>query len=172
VGHVPAYYNHKPSARRGYLFDDVSPLYAFGFGLSYTTFELSDIRLEPSTIEAAAQTRVHAKLTNTGSREGSEVVQLYIRDRVSSVTRPVKELKGFKRITLAPGQSTTVSFDITSESLAFYDLSMDFVVEPGTFDIMVGTSSRSEDLQTVKLEVSGPPKHILHGKQHAPEALV
>lgn len=172
VGHVPAYYNHKPSARRGYLFDDVTPLYAFGFGLSYTTFEVADMRLESSVIKSTACTRVLAEVTNTGSVTGTEVVQLYIRDRVSSVTRPVKELKGFERITLEPGESKSITFEIGPESLAFYDINMEFVVEPGSFDIMVGTSSRSEDLQTVTLTVEGPPNSALHGKQHRSEAIV
>jgi beta-glucosidase len=153
VGHIPAFYNHKPSARRGYLFDDVSPLYAFGYGLSYTTFRLSDVRLEQSAIGRSESTRVSVTVTNTGARAGSEVVQMYIRDRVSSVTRPVKELKGFAKVFLGPGEATSVSLEITPESLAFYDIDMNSVVEPGDFAIMVGTSSRTEDLQTVILEV-------------------
>jgi beta-glucosidase len=153
AGHVPAFYNHKPSARRGYLFDDVSPLYPFGFGLSYTTFRLADVRLEQPSIGRAQSTRVTATVTNTGLRAGTEVVQMYIRDRVSSVTRPVKELKGFEKVWLDAGATTTVSMDITPESLAFYDIDMNNVVEPGEFEIMVGTSSRGEDLQTVVLEV-------------------
>jgi beta-glucosidase len=153
VGHLPAFYNHKPSARRGYLWDDVSPLYAFGYGLSYTTFRLDDVRLEEAEIPRDGATRALVDVTNTGERAGTEVVQLYIRDRVSSVTRPVKELKGFRRIELQPGESETVALDITAESLAFHDLDMDYVVEPGDFDIMIGTSSRDRDLQTVVLTV-------------------
>jgi beta-glucosidase len=154
AGHVPAFYNHKPSARRGYLFDDVSPLYPFGFGLSYTTFRIADVRLEQPSIRRSESTRVTATATNTGQRRGTEVVQMYIRDRVSSVTRPVKELKGFVKVWLEAGASTTVSIDITPESLAFYDIDMNNVVEPGEFEIMVGTSSRREDLQIVTLEVT------------------
>jgi len=153
AGHVPAFYNHKPSARRGYLFDDVSPLYSFGFGLSYTTFRVADVRLERPSIGRSETTWVLATVTNTGQRGGTEVVQMYIRDRVSSVTRPVKELKGFVKVFLEPGEATTVSLEITPESLAFYDIDMNNVVEPGEFEIMVGTSSRKEDLQTVLLEV-------------------
>src|SRR6185503_19824710 len=93
AGHLPVFYNHKPSARRGYLFDDVTPLYAFGYGLSYTTFHIDNVRLEPDVIGPDESARVLADITNTGTREGTEVVQLYIRDQVSSVTRPVKELK-------------------------------------------------------------------------------
>jgi beta-glucosidase len=154
AGHVPAFYNHKPSARRGYLFADVSPLYAFGFGLSYTTFRVDNVRLDRQTIGRNESTHVMATLTNTGARDGTEVVQMYIRDRVSSVTRPVKELKGFVKVSLGPGESRSVSLDITPESLAFYDIAMNNVVEPGEFEIMVGTSSRSADLQTVVLHVT------------------
>ena len=154
VGHVPAYYNHKPSARRGYLFDDVSPLYPFGFGLSYTRFSIENVRLESASIDRAGSTRVMADVTNTGSRAGAEVVQMYVRDLLSSVTRPVKELKGFERVELQPGVTKTVELEITPDRLAFYDIDMNYVVEPGEFQIMVGTSSRDEDLQTVVLTVS------------------
>ncbi len=154
VGHIPAFYNHKPSARRGYLFDDVSPLYAFGYGLSYTTFALSNVRLEHDTIARDGRTRVHVDVTNTGSRAGTEVVQLYVRDLVSTVTRPVKELKAFAKVALEAGATTTVVLDITPESLAFYDYQMQYVVEPGEFAIMVGTSSRDTDLTTLTLRVS------------------
>jgi beta-glucosidase len=154
AGHLPAFYNYKPSARRGYLFDDVSPLYAFGFGLSYTTFAVSNVRLDQPTIRRDGSTVVRADLTNTGTRPGAEVVQMYIRDFVSSVTRPVKELRGFKKVWLQPGETKTVELPITPESLAFYDVDMQYVVEPGEFAVMVGTSSRNEDLSTVLLEVS------------------
>jgi beta-glucosidase len=132
----------------------VSPLYAFGYGLSYTTFALSDVRLEQARIARNGHTQVHVHVANTGQRAGSEVVQLYIRDVVSSVTRPVKELKGFQKVWLQPGESKTVSLEITPESLAFYDINMEYVVEPGEFEIMVGTSSRDADLQKVVLTVT------------------
>ncbi len=153
AGHVPAFYNHKPSARRGYLFDDVSPLYAFGFGLSYTTFALSNVRLDDAVIGVDGSTTVRVDVRNTGERAGSEVVQMYIRDVVSSVTRPVKELKGFSKVQLAPGESATVAIPIAASALAFYDVDMRRVVEPGEFRIMVGTSSRDEDLTSVVLRV-------------------
>ena len=153
VGHLPAYYNYKPAARRGYLFDTVSPLYPFGFGLSYTTFRFSEPRLEKTLIQRNESTSVRVEVTNTGPVAGDEVVQMYIRDRISSVTRPLKELKGFKRITLAPGQKQTVTLPITPEHLAFYDINMKYVVEPGEFEIMIGNSSRSEDLQKIILRV-------------------
>jgi len=153
AGHLPAFYNHKPTARRGYLFDDVSPLYAFGFGLSYTTFAIANMRLAKKRIKRGASTRVSADVTNTGARAGSETVQLYIRDLFSSATRPMKELKGFRRIVLNPGETRTVAFDITPELLAFYDARMKYTVEPGDFEIMVGNSSRDADLQKVILAV-------------------
>ena len=154
AGHLPAFYNYKPSARRGYLFDDVSPLYPFGYGLSYTTFAFKNPRLEKKAIRPGERTRVLVDVTNTGKREGAEVAQLYIRDCVSSVTRPVKELKGFQKVFLKPGESKTVAFDITPDSLAFYDVNLEYVVEPGDFEIMVGNSSRDADLQKVILTVS------------------
>jgi beta-glucosidase len=154
AGHVPAYYNYKPSARRGYLFDSVAPLFPFGFGLSYTTFAFEHLRLDKAEIAASETARVSVDVVNTGERAGDEVVQLYIRDLVSSVTRPVKELKGFQRITLAPGERRTVVFDVTPEHLAFYDINMEWRVEPGEFRLMVGSSSRDEDLQSVILNVA------------------
>ncbi|WP_321470075.1 glycoside hydrolase family 3 N-terminal domain-containing protein [uncultured Paludibaculum sp.] len=154
VGHVPAYYNHKPSARRGYLFDEVSPLFAFGFGLSYTTFEFSPPRLSKKNIRSDGSTRLSVDVKNTGTRAGTEVVQLYIRDLVSSVTRPVKELKGFQRVELQPAESRTVTFEITPELLAFWDVNLRFTVEPGDFELMTGQSSRDGDLQKITLRVS------------------
>ena len=154
AGHLPAFYNHKPSARRGYLFDEVSPLYPFGYGLSYTTFEMTNLRLEKEEIVPDEATRVLVDVTNTGQREGTETVQMYIRDLVSSVTRPVKELKGFRKIGLKPGQTETVAIDITPDLLAFYDINMNYTVEPGEFEVMVGSSSADVDLQRVVLVVS------------------
>ncbi len=153
VGHVPAYYNHKPAARRGYLFDDASPLYAFGFGLSYTKFEFGAPRLAKSTIRRNESTSVLVDVTNIGLVDGDEVVQMYIRDKVSSVTRPVKELKGFKRIMLRSGKTATVSLPIDPEHLAFYTIDQKHAVEPGEFEIMVGNSSRDQDLKKVVLRV-------------------
>lgn len=154
AGQLPVFYNHKPSARRGFLWDDAKPLFAFGYGLSYTTFEIRGVRLQEERIKRGASTVALAEVTNTGKRAGSEVVQVYIRDRVSSVTRPVKELKGFQKIELLPGETKTVVLSITSDSLAFYDVGMNYTVEPGEFEIMVGTSSRDTDLQTVVLTVT------------------
>ena len=153
AGHLPAFYNYKPSARRGYLFDEASPLYAFGYGMSYTTFAMKNLRLEKKTIGRKGSTRALVDVKNTGKRAGTEVVQMYIRDRISSVTRPIKELKGFQKISLAPGETRTVALEITPESLAFYDTEMKYSVEPGEFEIRVGHSSRDCDLQTVILTV-------------------
>ena len=153
AAHLPAFYNYKPSARRGYLFDDVSPLYPFGYGLSYTTFAFQNLRLAKKKIKRDGSTRVLVDVTNTGKRAGAEVVQMYIRDLISSVTRPVKELKGFQKVFLQPGESRTIALDITPDALAFYDIDMNFLVEPGEFEIAVGNSSREEDLQKVILTV-------------------
>ena len=155
AGHLPAFYNYKPSARRGYLWDDVSPLFAFGFGLSYTTFTLENVRLTKPRIKRNGSTQMLVDVTNTGRRQGTEVVQMYVRDRISSVTRPVKELRGFKRLSLEPGQKQTVALDLAPESLAFYDVNLKYVVEPGEFDILVGNSSRDRDLHKVTLTVTG-----------------
>jgi beta-glucosidase len=153
VGHLPAYYNHKPAARRGYLFDDVRPLYPFGFGLSYTTFKFGEPRLTKAVIRKNESTAIEVDVTNTGTVAGDEVVQMYIRDKVSSVTRPVKELKGFRRITLAPGQCETVTLSIASDHLAFYNIDMKYDVEPGEFEIMIGNSSQDQDQQKIILRV-------------------
>jgi beta-glucosidase len=153
VGHIPAYYNHKPSARRGYnLGFDVSPLFAFGHGLSYTTFEYSKPRLSAPTMRTGGTVTVSAAVKNTGSRKGAEVVQLYIRDEYASVPRPVKELKGFKKIWLESGGSQVVTFVITPEMLSFYDVNMQWVLEPGDFEIMIGTAS--DKTQSVQLTVN------------------
>ncbi len=154
VGHIPAFYNYKPSARRGYIFETAKPLYPFGFGLSYTTFAFKNVRLAKKRIRIGQSARVLVDVKNTGKRAGTEVVQMYIRDYVSSVTRPVKELKGFQKITLRPDESQTVALDITPESLAFYDIHMKYVVEPGEFEIMAGNSSHDADLQKVILTVT------------------
>jgi beta-glucosidase len=151
VGQLPAYYNRKPTARRGYLFTSKEPLFPFGFGLSYTTFNYSKVKVSPAQIRPQDQTRVSVTVSNIGKRAGDEIVQLYIRDLVSSVTRPVMELKDFKRVSLAAGESKTVEFIITPDKLSFLNLNMKTVVEPGWFDVMVGTSSVK--YQTAKLEV-------------------
>lgn len=151
VGQLPIYYNHKPTARRGYLFESTKPLYPFGYGLSYSRFSFSAPRLNRTTIRADEPVEVSVDVTNTGSRVGDEVVQLYVRDDASSVTRPVLELKRFRRVTLNPGESRTVSFRLEPDDLAFWDLKMKRVVEPGTFTLSAGPSSAA--LQSVRLVV-------------------
>lgn len=151
VGQLPIYYDHKPTAKRGYLYTSSEPLFPFGYGLSYTTFACTDLKVSPARIGPGAEASVSVRVSNTGRRAGEEVVQLYIRDLVSSVTRPVMELKDFARVSLAPGETKTVTFTITPDKLSFYDLNMERVVEPGSFDIMVGTSSVK--YQTARLEV-------------------
>ena len=153
AGHIPVYYNYKPSARRGYLFGDVTPLYPFGYGLSYTTFSFENVRLKKNSVSVRESTSVLVDVKNTGKREGEEVVQMYIRDVFSSVTRPVKELRGFKKISLKPGETKTVEIPITPEHLQFTNIDMKFTVEPGEFEIMVGNSSRELDLKKVILKV-------------------
>jgi beta-glucosidase len=153
VGQLPLVYNHKPSALRGYLFGTVEPLYPFGWGLSYTSFEIGAPTLSAASIPADGSVVVSATVTNTGERAGDEVVQLYIRDVVSSVTRPVKELRGFERVTLAPGEARTVRFTLDAEDFRFWNADMERVVEPGDFEIMVGPNS--VDLRSVTLTVEG-----------------
>jgi beta-glucosidase len=152
VGQLPAYYNCKPSARRGYLWAEKTPLFPFGYGLSYTTFKYENLQVIPRKISADDQAIVRVEVTNSGARTGDEVVQMYIHDVATErVTRPVKELKGFKRITLRPGECYMVEFTLTADELSFINESMQRIVEPGMFEIMVG--SNSVDLQTVQLEV-------------------
>ena len=153
VGQIPAYYYHKPSARRGYLFSDVEPLFPFGHGLSYTTFAYSNLHLSQEKITADEVVSLSVAVTNTGKRAGEEVVQFYVHDLLSEwVTRPVKLLKGFQRISLQPGECRTVSFDVGREQLQFIDESMQRTVEPGQFELMVGGSSKT--LQSVVLEIT------------------
>jgi beta-glucosidase len=152
AGQVPVFYNHKPSARRGYLFSDVTPLYPFGHGLSYTTFAFGTPVLSAGTIRPGQGATVRVPVTNTGSMAGDEVVQVYLRDDISSVTRPVKELAGFQRITLKPGETRQVEIAVRPEAFALWNREMKRVVEPGTFTIMVGPNSR--DLKETKLTVA------------------
>jgi beta-glucosidase len=151
VGQLPAYYYRKPSAQRSYVLSNSAPLFPFGHGLSYTTFAYRDLRVTPAQIKPDGTAIVRVRVINTGQRTGDEVVQLYVRDRVSSVTRPVKLLQGFQRITLAPGADQTIEFEITPDRLALLGERMQRMVEPGWFDLMVGGSS--EQVQTVPLEV-------------------
>jgi len=152
VGQLPIYYNHKPTSRRGYLLSTTSPLFAFGHGLSYTTFKYSNLKVTKPKIKTDEATTVTVDITNTGKVRGDEVAQMYIRDEISSVTRPVKELKDFARISLNAGETKTVTFTVTPAKLQFYNREMKRVVEPGTFQIMVG--GNSVDLAKAMLEVA------------------
>jgi len=146
VGQLPMYYNHtatKASAARGRGYVDMkaSPLWEFGYGLSYTRFEYSDLRIEPRQIPADGTVRVNLRVKNTGARSGDEVVQLYLNDVLSSVSRPVKELRGFRRISLAPTEQKELQFTQDSGTLSLLDQNMRRVVEPGVFEVVIGTSS-------------------------------
>jgi beta-glucosidase len=151
VGQLPVYYNRNPSSFRDYIDMQRAPLWPFGYGLSYTTFSVSNVAVSPKTIGAAGRVNVTADVTNTGGAKGDEVVQVYVHQMVSSVARPVKELRGFERVTLAPGEKKTVTFTLGPDELSLVNREMKRVVEPGTFEIMVGTSSTQ--LTTVNLEV-------------------
>ena len=154
VGQLRMIYNHKPSAYfHKYALNKSTPLYPFGFGLSYTNFKYSKPKLSKSVLNSDEIVSVSVSVTNTGNYDGDEVVQMYIRDKVSSVTRPVKELKGYQRIFLKKGETKKVDFKINKETLAFYDINMEYCVEPGEFKIMTGSSSDDNDLQSIILEV-------------------
>jgi beta-glucosidase len=153
IGQVPFYYNHKPTSRHVYVDEVNTPLFPFGLGLSYTSFEYTDLRIVPVKIPVSGTTTISVKIKNTGKVEGTEVVQLYIRDEISSVTNPVISLKGFTRITLKPEESGIVNFQLGPEQLSLWNREMKRVVEPGEFKIMVGSSS--EDIrQTASLWVT------------------
>ncbi len=143
VGQIPAYYYHKPSARRGYLFTDKEPLFPFGHGLSYTRFEYRNLRLSANPIRVDEAATLTVEVTNVGDRAGDEVVQFYVRDLLSSlVTRPVKLLKGFQRLSLQPGETRSVAFPVGPEQLQSLDETMRLTVEPGQFELQVGGSSQ------------------------------
>jgi beta-glucosidase len=150
VGQLPLYYAQKNTGRPAtdsvftsrYIDMPNEPLYPFGFGLSYTTFELSAPELSTAEMSEGATLEVTTTVKNTGERPGAEVVQLYVRDLVGSVTRPVKELKGFERVTLAPGESKDVTFTLSADDFAFYTAAGRWEAEPGDFEVFVGPNSR------------------------------
>ena len=145
IGQIPIYYSYKPSARRGYHMGDIKPLYPFGYGLSYTNFNYSNLKISPEQNTIHGNATVSVDITNIGKFRGDEIVQMYIHDKVATRTRPVKELKGFTRITLNPAETKTVKFELTPEKLEYLNHEMQWIVEPGEFEIMVGTSSASVD---------------------------
>ena len=163
VGQIPLYYNHLNTGRpleagkwfskfrSNYLDIDNDPLYPFGYGLSYTTFRYGDLQLSNNSMNERGKITASVTVTNTGNYDADEIVQMYIRDMVGSVARPVKELKGFERIHLKKGESRTVSFDITAEQLKFYNSTLNWACEPGEFEVMVGGNSR--DVQTKKFSL-------------------
>ena len=157
VGQVPVTYLERPdfigSGKGQFRFSEKTPLFSFGYGLSYTTFKYSAPKLIKSSIKVGDATKVSVNITNTGKVAGDEVVQMYIRDDYASVGRYLKMLKGFERISLKPGETKTVEFELNSENLAVLNQDMKKVVEPGTFTISVGSSSRTADLITTKLTV-------------------
>jgi beta-glucosidase len=146
VGQVPIFYGHKPSSGRSFPFIDyvelsASPLFPFGHGLSYTEFVYSDLQIAPAQVSPGGEVTIQATVKNAGSRAGDEVLQLYIHDPVASITRPIKELRGFQRVSLEPGQACTVTFALATAQLALYGRRMDYAVEPGTIAVMIGSSS-------------------------------
>ena len=151
VGEIPIYYNHKNTGRpgapdrwhTGYLDQSSTPLYPFGYGLTYTTFKYSDLKVESRNIAPDGTLRVRADIANTGNREGTEVAQLYVRDRIAPTSRPVRELKGFQRITLAPGEHKQVEFTVNANDLGSYDPQMHWIVPAGTYDVWVAPDAAS-----------------------------
>jgi beta-glucosidase len=154
VGQLPDFYDHKTSRNRSYEFVNSAPLFPFGYGLSYTTFRFESLRVEPQTIGPHGTAIVRVDVTNTGARAGDEVAELYIHQRLASVTQPVLNLRGFRRVTLRPGEKATVEFQLTPDALSILDSDMRRVVESGTFDILVGPSST--ETSSVPLEVMQP----------------
>ena len=173
VGQVPVYYNHKPSGGRSHWKGDyvemsTKPLYPFGYGLSYTQFAYSNLVIADAPATVTGRVTIQADVTNTGTVAGEEVVQLYVHDPYASVTRPVKELKGFRRVALAAGESRTVTFVLPISSLGFHNVDLNYVVEPGAFEVMVGSSS--EDIRlTGSFEVTGEPT-IIKEREYTTEA--
>jgi len=146
VGQIPVFYNHKASGQRSHWFGDYvdgspKPLYPFGFGMTYTKFEYSSLEIKDQFDISAEEIQIKFKLKNVGKKSGEEIVQLYVNDSAASVTRPVKELKGFGKIALKPGDEKNLRFNLPFELLSFFDNNMDLCIEPGKFKIMIGSSS-------------------------------
>jgi beta-glucosidase len=155
VGQLIMVYNHKPTNYiHKYAFEKTKPLYPFGYGLSYTTFSISEPTLSTSEWNGSGKVHVEVDVKNTGEREGMETVQLYIRDVFSSVTRPVLELKGYKKVNLAPGEMKRMSFSLALDDFAFYDREMKYKAEKGDFNIFVGNSSNLYKLKKTTLELT------------------
>jgi beta-glucosidase len=169
VGQVPIYYNHKPSGGRSnwkgdYVEISTKPLFPFGYGLSYTNFKYSNLTITPETLSGEGEVQISVDIENAGSRRGDEVVQLYINYIQSEVTRPVKELKNFKRVTLEPAQKKTVIFTLHTGQLGFYNREIKYVIEPGDIKIMVGSSS--EDIRLTGIfKITGEMIEIMRSKR-------
>lgn len=169
TGQIPIYYNRKPSGSRSVIYGDYVdtsciPLFAFGHGLSYTRFEFDNLRIEPGRVKIGENASISVDIKNAGEREGDEVVQLYAHDAQARITRPIKELKGFKRITLAPGEKKTVTFALFVNQLGFYNEDMEFVVEPGVAEVMIG--SASDDIRlSGEFEIVGKTADISGSKK-------
>ncbi|MBX3066285.1 MAG: glycoside hydrolase family 3 C-terminal domain-containing protein [Anaerolineae bacterium] len=176
VGQVPIFYGHRPSGGRSHWKEDyvetsVKPLYPFGFGLSYTCFDYSNLRIEPATPKVGEEVTISVDVSNTGERTGDEIVQIYTHQNVRHVTRPVKELKGFKRLTLEPGQTRTVTFKLKVNQLGFYDQKLAYVVEPGRVDVMIGSSSADIRCSS-PIEILGEKTNISQSKVFFSKATV
>jgi len=162
VGQIPIYYDHDPTGRpcdvtqkydsRYRDLNTCDPLYSFGYGLSYTTFSVSNLQLSSATMSAHGSITATADVTNTGTRTGDEVVQLYIHDPVASIEQPVRRLRGFDRVTLAPNQTKQVTFTLNRNDIGFYDNSGHFVVEPGAIDVYVGDSSQASMMKSFTVQ--------------------
>lgn len=171
AGQIPVYYSRRASSFRDYVFMSAKPLFSFGHGLSYTKFEYSALRIEPEEVKPAGKVSIIFEVKNIGDRRGDEVAQLYVRDEVASVARPIKELKGFKRLTLDPGEKREVVFTLFTDQLAFYDRYMRLIVEPGTYNVMIGSSS--EDIRlTGKFKVVGETRVLSSINRFFSEAIV
>jgi beta-glucosidase len=154
VGQVPIYYNHEPAGRpcnkdvkwnsQHRDIPSCDPLFVFGHGLSYTTFDVTNLQLSSSSVSRHGRLKASVEVRNTGAREGDEVVQLYIHDPVASISQPLRRLRGFERVTLEPGEKRTVTFTLDRSDFGFYDNAGKFVVERGTIDVYAGNSSKAE----------------------------
>jgi beta-glucosidase len=175
VGQVPVYYYHKPSGGRSYMTghyidSPATPLYPFGFGLSYTEFEFSNVRTSSAKVNSQGQIDISCDVKNVGKLTGDEVVQLYLHDSEATITRPIKQLAGFKRVTLATGKSCTVTFTVQMSQLGFYNREMEFVVEPGRIDVMIGSSSSDIHLRT-EFEITGDTICVLGERSFSSKAV-
>ena len=168
VGQIPIFYGHRPSGGRShwktdYVETSVQPLYPFGFGLSYTSFEFSNLRVEPAMARVGEEITIRVDVTNVGERSGDEVVQVYTHQQVEQITRPVKELRAFQRVTLSPKQTETLTLTLAVNQSGFYDHENRFVVAPGIVEIMVGNSSQAIHAHA-EVEIVGERQDIRHRK--------